>query len=161
MMMPEAVPISVASPETGTTCVQGYKVKNINAPILESIFKKHGDIAANCAFITSLARESVLEVVCEVVRKIQNNDVTKAIHKRTEAKKKCSMLMKMTANTSLVTIAAKMDLKEMRSELMTAQERFEKAEKCVEVLNLVKKKVKDSFLESKAETDSLAEQPIL
>lgn len=136
-----AVPISVSSPESGMTCVQGYKVKNINAPTLESIFKKHGDIAANCAFISSPARESVLEVVCEVVRKIRNNDVTtiisdmeelqsqvsdagaikvnvswlqahlEAIHKRTEAKKKCNLLMKMTANTSLVTIAAKMDLK--------------------------------------------------
>ncbi|PWA73961.1 phospholipase-like protein [Artemisia annua] len=187
----EAVTISVASPETGMTCVQGYKVKNINAPILESIFKKHGDIAANCAFISSPARESVLEVVCEVVRKIQTNDETtiisameelqsqvsaaeaikvnvswlqahlEAIHKRTEAKKKCSLLMKMTANTSLVTIAAKMDLKERRSELETAQKRFEKAERCVEVLNLVKKKLNDNFLESKTEKDSWVEQPIL
>ncbi|PWA41678.1 phospholipase-like protein [Artemisia annua] len=187
----EAEAISVASPETGMTCVQGYKAKNINAPILESIFKKHGDIAANCAFISSPARESVLEVVCEVVRKIRTNDETtiisameelqsqvsaaeaikvnvswlqahlEDIHKRAEAKKKCSLLMKMTANTSLVTIAAKMDLKERRSELETAQERFEKAERCVEVLKLVKKKLNDSFLESKTEKDSWVEQPIL
>ena len=83
------------------------------------------------------------------------------IHKRTEAKNKCSMLMKMAANTSLVTIAAKMDLKERRSELETAQKRLEKAERCVEVLNFVKKQLNDSILESKAETDSLIEQPIL
>ncbi|PWA42621.1 phospholipase-like protein [Artemisia annua] len=187
----QAVPISVSSPDSGMTCVQGYKVKNINAPILESIFKKHGDIAANCAFISSPARESVLEIVCEVVRKIQTNDVTiiisdmeelqsqvsaaeaikvnvswlqahlEAIHKRTEAKKKCSMLMRMTANTSLVTIAAEMDVKEIQSELTTVQERFEKAKRCVEVLNIVKKKLNDNFLVSKAETDSWVEQPVL
>nr|GEW08024.1 phospholipase-like protein [Tanacetum cinerariifolium] len=157
------LPVIVSSPQSGVTCVQGYTVKNINAPILESIFKKHGDIAATCVFKTSSARESILDAVCEVVRKIQTNDVTaiisdmdeiksqvsgaeaikmnvawlrahlEAIHRRAEAKKSCSLLMKMNANTSLVTRAAEMDLKEILSELTTVQERFEKAKGCVEI----------------------------
>ncbi|GKC86231.1 phospholipase-like protein [Tanacetum coccineum] len=185
------LPVIVSSPQTGVTCVQGYTVKNINAPILESIFKKHGDIAATCVFKTSSVRESILEVVCEVVRKIQTSDVTaiisdmeellsqvsgaeaiklnvawlrahlEAIHKTTEAKKKCSLLMKMNANTSLVRIAAETDLKEILSELTTVQERFEKAKRCVEALNLVKKKLDDNFLESKSEKDSWVEHPML
>ncbi|GKC88935.1 phospholipase-like protein, partial [Tanacetum coccineum] len=185
------LPVIVSSPQSGVTCVQGYTVKNINAPILKSIFKKHGDIAATCVFKTSSARESILDAVCEVVRKIQTNDVTaiisdmdeiksqvsgaeaikmnvawlrahlEAIHKRAEAKKSCSLLMKMNANTCLVTRAAEMDLKEILSVLTTVQERFEKAKRCVEVLNLVKKKLNDNFLESKAEKDSWVEQPML
>ncbi|KAI3681949.1 hypothetical protein L2E82_50258 [Cichorium intybus] len=37
----------VWSPESCTSCVQGYNVKNSIAPILEAIFVKHGDIAAS------------------------------------------------------------------------------------------------------------------
>nr|GFB69926.1 phospholipase-like protein [Tanacetum cinerariifolium] len=83
-----------------------------------------------------------------------------ATHKRTEANKNCSLLMKMNAKTRLVTIAAEMDLKEIMSELTTIHERFKKAKRCVEVLNLVKKKLNDNFLESKAQKESWVEQPI-
>ena len=159
-------------------------MKNVNAPILKAIFKKHGDIAVDCVFKIASVREPILEVVCDVVRQIQTNDVTtiisemaeiesqvsaaeankinvswlrahlESIHKRNNAKKNCSLLMKTKANTSLVTRAARMDLK-------TAKERFEKAERCVKVLALVEKKLHDNFLESKAEKDSLAKQPVL
>ncbi|GJU25160.1 ribonuclease H-like domain-containing protein [Tanacetum coccineum] len=71
--------LTVSSPQSGIICVQGYKVKNVFAPILEAIFKKHGDIAATCVFKSSSAREFILEVVCEVVTKIQTNDVTNII----------------------------------------------------------------------------------
>ncbi|KAD6118768.1 hypothetical protein E3N88_10039 [Mikania micrantha] len=57
-----------SSPHSGMICVRGYKVKESNAPILEAIFKKHGDIAAECVFKTNSVRSSILEVVCEVVK---------------------------------------------------------------------------------------------
>ncbi|GJV48181.1 phospholipase-like protein [Tanacetum coccineum] len=129
----------------------GYKVKNVFAPILEAIFKKHGDIAATCVFKSSSAREFILEVVCEVVTKIQTNDVTNIIsgideiksqvytaeaanfnvswlrvslndiRKRNEAGKKVTMLMGLKSNTTLVLRAAGTDRKERHANLVAAQ----------------------------------------
>ncbi|PWA91426.1 hypothetical protein CTI12_AA089520 [Artemisia annua] len=63
----------VSSPHCGLICVKGYKVKQSVAPILEAIFKKHGDIASECVFKTVSVRQSILEVVCEVVKQLQIN----------------------------------------------------------------------------------------
>ena len=63
----------VSSPHCGLICVKGYKVKQSVAPILEAIFKKHGDIASECVFKTVSVRQSILEVVCEVVKQLQTN----------------------------------------------------------------------------------------
>ncbi|KAJ0794718.1 putative phospholipase [Helianthus annuus] len=162
-------------------CVQGYNVKQSVAPILESIFKKHGDIAADCLFKPASMRSSFLEIVCEAFSRIQTND---RIHKIEEieqqvlvaeaaninvswlrvhldtirANRKCCLLMEMKANTSLVKKAALMDLRESCVELMAAQERFEKAEKCVRVLNLVENNLNDNILESKGGIYSWARQ---
>ncbi|GKB80829.1 phospholipase-like protein, partial [Tanacetum coccineum] len=186
-----AVAINVSSPQPGITCVHGYKVTNINAPILEAIFKKHGDIASDCVFKTASVRESILEVVCDVVRKIQTNDVKtiisemdeidrqvsgaevnkinvswlrahlESIHKRNDALKKYSAHIKMKENTSLVTRAAKIDLDQKRIELLSAQQRSEEADRCVKVLHLVEQKLNDDILESKAEGNKWAIQPII
>nr|GEV25068.1 hypothetical protein [Tanacetum cinerariifolium] len=51
--------------------------------------------------------------------------------------------------------------KAVRMDLKSAKERFEKAQRCVKVLDLVEKKLHDNFLESKASKDSWAKQPIL
>ena len=66
-------PREVSSPQSSIICVHGYKV-NIYATILEAIFKKHGDIAATCVF-TDAMRTCLLEVVCDIVRQIETNDV--------------------------------------------------------------------------------------
>lgn len=146
------------------------------APILESIFKKHGDIAADCVFKTSSVRTSFLEVICEVVKRIESSDVStiisdmediecqvseaqsaninvswlrthlETIHKRNESMKTSTLL-----NTILVKRAAQIDLIESCRELMAAQERFVNAERCVKVLDLVERKLKDNILGSKAE----------
>lgn len=166
-------------------------MKKINAPILEAIFEKHGDIASDCVIKTASVRESILEVVCEVVKQIQTNDFAtlisdmdeiemqvldaeatnmkvvwlrahlEAIHKRNAAQKKSTLIVKTKAKTSLVKRAAKTDLEERRMELLTAQERFEKAIKCLKVLDLVEMKLNDNFVESEAEKDLWPEQPIL
>ncbi|KAL9996536.1 putative transcription factor homeobox-WOX family [Helianthus debilis subsp. tardiflorus] len=73
---PMSDPLEVSSSyQSDIVCVQGYKVKRSNATILEAIFKKHGDIAVNCVFKTDSVRSSILEVVCEVVRRIQTDNV--------------------------------------------------------------------------------------
>ncbi|XP_022033882.1 uncharacterized protein LOC110935838 [Helianthus annuus] len=176
------------SSQSDIICVQGYNVKQSVAPILESIFKKHGDIAAECVFKPASMRSSFLENVCEVVSRIQTNDgidsieeieqqvlATEAaninvswlrahldvIRKRKEASTKCSLLMETKVNTVLVKKAAQMDLRERCVELMSAQERFEEAERCVRVLHLVENNLNDSILESKGNIDSLTSQPVL
>ncbi|GKA18076.1 phospholipase-like protein [Tanacetum coccineum] len=150
-----AVAINVSSPQSGITCVQCYNVKNINAPILEAIFKKHGDIAADCVFKTASVRESILEVVCDVVRKIKTNDVKTIISEMDEIDSQVS------ENTSLVTRAAKIDLDQKRIELLSAQQRSEEADRCVKELHLVEQKLNDDILESKAEENKWVIQPIV
>nr|GEY75546.1 phospholipase-like protein [Tanacetum cinerariifolium] len=187
-----ALPTKVATTQSGLKSVQGYEVKKSIAPILEAIIKKHGDIASDCVFKTPTVRASILEVICEVVGRIQTNDVADtisemeemqcqvsaaeankinvswlrqhldAIQKKTETKEKCSLLMKGKASISLVNRAAERDFEETQIELLSAQEKFKKAERCVEVLKLVEKKLHDSFLEeSKAASDSWIIQPVL
>ncbi|KAI7753667.1 hypothetical protein M8C21_015809, partial [Ambrosia artemisiifolia] len=172
----ECVVAGKLSSQSDIICVQGYEVKQSVAPILESIFNKHGDIAADCIYKPASMRSSFLEIICEVVSRIQtNDDIDKmegieqqvlvaeaaninvswlqvhldAIRKRKEASRRCSLLMEMKENTGLVKNAALMDLRESCMELMAAQERFEKAERCVRVLNLVEKNLNDNILESK------------
>nr|GEV32953.1 phospholipase-like protein [Tanacetum cinerariifolium] len=74
----------VSSPESGIICVHGYKIKTINASILEAIFKKHGgDVGAKCVFPDAM-RTYLLEAVCELARRIETNDVTNIISKMEE-----------------------------------------------------------------------------
>nr|GEZ55697.1 transposase, mutator type [Tanacetum cinerariifolium] len=62
--------------------------------------------------------------------------------------------MEMKANTTLVKMAAKTDLKETYDEFVCARNRLVKAQRCVEVLELVEKNLNNNLLESKAEKDS-------
>ncbi|PWA55246.1 phospholipase-like protein [Artemisia annua] len=186
-----AVPGKVSSSQSDMICVQGYKVKNINAPILESIFRSHGDIAAKCVFTDAVVRTSLLEAICEIARRIKTNDVTniiskmeeiesqvsaaeaskinvswlqphlETIRKRNEAQKNKTLLMEMKKNTTLIKMAAKTDLKERCDEFVAASNRLVKANKCVKVLELVEKKLTNDVLEFKAEKDLFVGQPIL
>nr|GEW73515.1 phospholipase-like protein [Tanacetum cinerariifolium] len=188
--MREAMPKRVSSPHAGIICVQGYKVKSINAPILEAIFKKHGDIAVKCVFPDAM-RTYLLEAVCEIVRRIETSDVSNiiskmeeiegqvsvaevakinvawlrayldTIHKIYKAQKKSTTLLEMKTNTTLVKMAAKTDQKEIYDEFVGARSRLVKAQRCVRVLELVEKKLNNNLLESKAEKDSWARQPLL
>ncbi|GJW90259.1 phospholipase-like protein [Tanacetum coccineum] len=188
--MREAMPKRVLSPHSGIICVQGYKVKSINAPILEAIFKKHGDIAAKCVFPDAM-RTYLLEAVCEIVRRIETSDVSNiiskmeeiegqvsvaevakinvawlrayldTIHKMNEAQEKSTTLMEMKTNTTLVKMAAKTDQKESYDEFVGARSRLVKAQRCVKVLELVEKKLNNNLLESKAEKDLWARQPVI
>ncbi|KAF5817057.1 putative phospholipase [Helianthus annuus] len=182
-----AIPDSVgndSSHESGIICLQGYKVKQSYAPILEAIFNKQGDIAANCVFKTSSAKTYFLEVVCEIVRRIQTTDMIEivediegqlldvevaninvswirahieAFHKGNEAR----MLMKTKANLTLVKIPARRDLEMRYAKFLAARERFEKADKCMQVLHLVEKKLNDSILDTKDAKDLYVKQPLL
>lgn len=47
-----------------------YKVKKASAPMLRSIFEKHGDIAANCILTTAAGRSMFLQTVCDIMHKL-------------------------------------------------------------------------------------------
>ncbi|KAI3512722.1 hypothetical protein L1887_20041 [Cichorium endivia] len=127
-----ALPRKDTSPESCIICVRGYNVKNSFAPILEAIFMRHGDIAAECTFETASLRPSFLEVVCEVVMQLQTSDDSTIISKieeierkvseaeaakihvswlrsQLEARKNPSLTMEMKAKTRMVKKASKMD----------------------------------------------------
>ena len=99
MQVREAVPEKVSSFQSGNICVQGYNVKDINAPILETILKKHGDIAAKCVFTDSM-RTSLLEVVCDIVRLIETDNVTNIISKMEEIKNQVTVAEASKINVS-------------------------------------------------------------
>ncbi|GKC16997.1 hypothetical protein Tco_1013779 [Tanacetum coccineum] len=107
--------------------------------------------------------ESQVSVVAEVAK----IDVTwlqaylDTIHKMNKAQKKSNSLMEIKTNTTLVKMAAKTYLKESHDEFVDARNRLVKAEKCVEVLKLVEKKLNNNLLESKAEKDSWARQSVI
>ncbi|KAJ0804269.1 putative transcription factor/ chromatin remodeling BED-type(Zn) family [Helianthus annuus] len=177
-----------SSYQSDVVCIQGYKVKRSNATILEAIIKKHGDIAVNCVFKTDSVRSSILEVVCEVVRRIQTDNVIEigedierqlsdaeaaninvswirahfeAFNKRKETSKTYSLLTEMKLNTVLVKRAAQMDLRDKSAKLVAAQEEFQKIERCVRVLHLVEKNLNDNILESKSKLDSWVKPPVV
>ena len=67
------------SPEDGDVSselvdVHGYKVKVSSGPILTAIFAKYGDIAVNCHYKSLAFRASVLDIVCDVVRRLKTGD---------------------------------------------------------------------------------------
>ncbi|GKB67793.1 hypothetical protein Tco_0929205 [Tanacetum coccineum] len=83
------------------------------------------------------------------------------IHKMNEAQEKSTTLMEMKTNTTLVKMAAKTDQKESYDEFVGARSRLVKAQRCVKVLELVEKKLNNNLLESKAEKDLWARQPVI
>ncbi|KAI3737520.1 hypothetical protein L2E82_27524 [Cichorium intybus] len=158
----------VWSPESCTSCVQGYKVKNSIAPILEAIFMKYGDIAAGCQFKTGSLKAGFLELVCEVVMQLQTNDDATIISKmgeieskvsdaetaninvswlrsHLEDRKMSSLIMETKLKTSMLKKAAEMKVRKRGAELMAAQQRFEKAERCLKVLELVERKLDNNI----------------
>ncbi|XP_027771451.1 sister chromatid cohesion protein pds5-like [Solanum pennellii] len=55
--------------------VHGYKVEVSSAPILTAIFAKYGDIAVNCHYKSLATRASLLDLVCDVVKRLKAGDV--------------------------------------------------------------------------------------
>ncbi|GKB61737.1 phospholipase-like protein, partial [Tanacetum coccineum] len=88
------------SNQSGVICAQGYKVKNVNAPILEAIIKKHGDIAATCVFPDAALRTSLLDDVCEIVGRIETNDITNIISQMEEIESQLSAVEAAKINVS-------------------------------------------------------------
>ncbi|KAI7746850.1 hypothetical protein M8C21_016307 [Ambrosia artemisiifolia] len=177
-----------SSPQRGTVCVQGYKVKRSVAKTLEAIFKEHGDIAAECVCKTDTFRSSILETVCEDAQLIQNNDFNgkqedierrvldakavninvswlqahlEAIRKRKEAREEYNLLMEMKANNLMAKKAAEINLRKRRAELAVVQERSKEAKRSVEVAHLVGRNLIDSFFKCRAETDMWAKAAVV
>ncbi|CAI9267386.1 unnamed protein product [Lactuca saligna] len=129
---------------------------------------KHGDIAAECIFKTASVRAFFLGLVCEVVMQLQTNDDMAIISKmeemetdvseveaanihvswlrsHLEARKTSSLMMETEAKTIMLKKAAKMEVREMRTEFMAAKQRLKKAKRFVKVLGLVHKKLKTNI----------------
>ncbi|KAK3030080.1 hypothetical protein RJ639_037628 [Escallonia herrerae] len=79
----------------------------------------------------------------------------RAIHELAKAGQRSSLLKEVKAKTLLASKAATRDLRQRQVELEAAQERLEKARRCVEALELVTRKINDDILESKAKENSL------
>ncbi|KAK3035804.1 hypothetical protein RJ639_034620 [Escallonia herrerae] len=165
--------------------VNGYKVNASSAAVLTAIFEKHGDIAANCLHKSPSVKAFFLEVVCDFVQRLQcegnaidiptlqeiengvsdaeaaNLEVSwlredlRAIHELANAGQRSSLLKEVNAKTLLASKAAMRDLRQRQVELEAAQERLEKARRCVEALELVTRKINNDILESEAKENSL------
>lgn len=147
--------------------VGGYRVKAANAPILTSILAKYGDIAAHCMFTSAAVRASMLEVICDIVKRLQSNNAEDNISqleamesevrdaeaakievswlqqcmvKFREAKvgKSPLLLKEMKGNLMLVSKAAQRDL-------AAAQKWAKEAESCMGALAVVGKKISDDM----------------
>ncbi|GJT41192.1 hypothetical protein Tco_0941057 [Tanacetum coccineum] len=151
----------VSSPQSGIICVPGYKVMNVYAPILEAIYKKHGDIAANCVHSIDEIESQVYAAEAAKINVSWLQTSLNDIHKRNEAGKKVTMLMNLKSNTTLSKRAAGTDRKERHAKLVTAQNQFAEAQRCEEVLKLVEKKLNDDVLEYMAEKDLWAQKPVI
>ncbi|XP_076934219.1 uncharacterized protein LOC143600407 [Bidens hawaiensis] len=172
--------------DNGKICVQGYEVKQSSAQILEAIFKKYGDIAAYSIFQTSYVTPLILEVVCEIVKRIQTNEVVEkleeterqlsdaemanidvtwlqahleAIRENAEVLKRSKPVKKTTKDILLTERAARTDLKDADAEVVAARARVEQAEMFVNRLRMVEKNWDDKILDCKARLDSWVQQP--
>ncbi|KAL8464563.1 hypothetical protein ACS0TY_034183 [Phlomoides rotata] len=164
--------------------VNAYKVKASAvsaAPILEAIFEKYGDIAARCIFKSASVRASLLEVVCNVVQKLQHHDLEAILsdlenianevsdvaasnievswlskhltqlHKIVPFKDKSIELRKTKGLLGILTKAADDELNKRQAELRLAEERFKEADRRLVAVNLVGRKIDEDILESESE----------
>ncbi|KAL1809757.1 hypothetical protein ACET3Z_026747 [Daucus carota] len=171
-------PAHEASEHAGETSsipvtVAGYRVKSANAPILTSIIARYGDIAAKCMFTSATVRASMLDVICDIVKRLQSGNAQQTLSRLdametelrdAEAAKievswlqqcltKCreaqgkipSVLREMESSLWLVSKAAERDL-------AAAQKWAKESESCLRALAVVGKKFRDELAlhESKA-----------
>ncbi|GJV87808.1 phospholipase-like protein [Tanacetum coccineum] len=99
------VPRDVSSNQSYVICAQGYKVKNVNAPILEAITKKHDDIASTCVFPDAALRTSLFNVVCEIVRRIETDDAANIISHMEEIESQLSAAEAAKINVSWLRVS--------------------------------------------------------
>ncbi|KDP41978.1 hypothetical protein JCGZ_26996 [Jatropha curcas] len=160
------------------TLVEGYEVKASVAPVLRAIFAKYGDIAANCQYKSPSDRASLLEIVSDVVHRLQSSDIpltlseirvlqnemkdlestrlklswlTQPLEKISEVEKIAemrSMLKSVKANSMMVIKAATKELEEALMELVALQKRMGEAEKRINAMKLVLQKVDDAIREA-------------
>ncbi|KAL3835480.1 hypothetical protein ACJIZ3_010216 [Penstemon smallii] len=167
--------LSVIQDSTETVDVNGYKVKASAAPILEAIFAKYGNIAANSLFKSKPVIASLLEIICDIVQRLQNyfvddilldleaigNEVSDVEAARIEVSwlrkhlakfhevsvfhNKNLLLKKSKVNVDLLVEAANEKLRQRRGELVLAQEQVKEAEKCMVALNIVRRKIDEDI----------------
>ncbi|KAL2462162.1 hypothetical protein Adt_45582 [Abeliophyllum distichum] len=128
----------------------GYRVKATTVPILEAVFAKYGDIAANCLYKSTAVRASLLEVISDVVKRLQYYDVEVILSELKQCNDKTRLLKKAKVNSGLVLRASTKELKQRHAELVEAQKQFKEAEKRVNAMKLVGQRIEDDVQESEA-----------
>ncbi|KAL3835482.1 hypothetical protein ACJIZ3_010218 [Penstemon smallii] len=156
--------------------INGYKVKATTAPVLEAIFAKYGDITAHCLYKSLSVKASLLEVICNIVQRLQyshieailsnleviENEISdveaskievawlhdhlEKVRKVAACGKKCLQLREDKVTSGIVTKSATKELTQRRAELMEALERFRDAEKRETVMKLVSRKIEDDVM---------------
>lgn len=148
-------------------------MKAANAPILTSILAKYGDIAAHCMFTSAAVRASMLEVICDIVKRLQSNNLEDNIlqleametevrdaeaakievswlqqcmkkFREAEVGRSPSQIKEMNAKLMLVSRAAERDL-------AAAQKWAKEADNCMRALAVVGKKFSDDVSFHEAE----------
>ncbi|CAA2988728.1 Hypothetical predicted protein [Olea europaea subsp. europaea] len=160
---------------------KGYKVKATNVFVLEAIFAKYGDIAANCIYNSTAVRASLLDIISDVVKRLQYYDIEDIlsefklledevsdvevskidvvwlhqqlakVHEFAVCNDQTLPLKEAKANSGLVLWASKKELKRRHAELVAAQERFKEAKKQVKAMKLVGRRIEDDVQKSEAE----------
>ncbi|KAK3004924.1 hypothetical protein RJ639_019694 [Escallonia herrerae] len=135
--------------------------------VLAATFEKDGDIITNCLHKSASVKALLLEVVCSIFQRLlsgssavdisEMKDIENGVSDAEAANLEVSwlqdhlarfllvektgqwssLLKEVKANTLLVSKAATHDLKQRQVELLAAQERAEKAQRCMEVPKLV------------------------
>ncbi|XP_059623447.1 uncharacterized protein LOC132266559 [Cornus florida] len=61
--------------DSALVTVNGYRVKPEWASLLNTIFFRHGDIAKDCSLVGMKSHSSLLGIICEIIRKLQDNRI--------------------------------------------------------------------------------------
>ncbi|KAK4736025.1 hypothetical protein R3W88_010286 [Solanum pinnatisectum] len=157
--------------------VDGYRVKEEAAPILQKIFLKYGDIAMNSSFSSVTFSSSLLEFVCDIYNKLEATDFLSitstelqsmiAEVKDLESVKanqlvQDSCILKEAKTRNLVAMEThKKELEGLKEELATLQERIHRKEVERGIVHYENEKIMQRFADSKAKLNSYLKKSLV
>ncbi|KAM7475857.1 hypothetical protein LguiB_023100 [Lonicera macranthoides] len=185
LIVPQSPTNKVATASTDITDVQGYKVKASIAPTLADIFSKYGNIVAQCPYKSAPVRASLLEVIGDIVLRLQSDDsvpdfeeVRRVVIDAEEAKldvgwlrvhlekrrvaeeagKRGTELKEIKSSFVRAAKWAKRDLDHRKAVLAAAERSVREGERCLEALKCVKRKFHADILQNEAEKKKRSKQ---
>ncbi|XP_059670812.1 uncharacterized protein LOC132316336 [Cornus florida] len=143
--------------------VNGYRVKPEWASLLNAIFLRHGDNAKDCSFVGIRSRSSLLEIVCEIIQKLED---TEFIHIKprldviSEAIDLCKGYPRLTnaqRRRTEVIEKKKEELKSFNMEILDSEEQILSLQKKILTLKEKVLLAEDELTPMKAEAEKIAE----